>query len=83
MIHDEIIDRYDRMLAELTDYIEQRDNPGTEPCHLRWMLSIIRDGYAGEKSHRWLGFIQGVMISTGITTVQAERDFTRPYFKRV
>lgn len=71
MIHGEIVDRYDRMLVKLTDDLEQRDN-------LRWMLFTIRDGYAGEKSYRWLGFVQDVMISRGITTVQAERDFARP-----
>jgi hypothetical protein len=32
------------------------------------------------KANRWLGFVQGVMISGGLTTVMAERDFTRPLF---
>jgi hypothetical protein len=30
---------------------------------------------------RWLGYIQGVLISKGMTTVEAERDWTRPYFR--
>ena len=30
---------------------------------------------------RWLGFIQGVLIERGITTVEAERNWTRPLFK--
>lgn len=30
---------------------------------------------------RWLGYIQGVLIERGITTVEAERDWTRPLFR--
>ena len=82
MIHDDIINRYDVMLANLTNEVERRDFPGTEPCHLRWMLATIKNGLASDKSNHWLGFTQGVMISNSITTVQAERDFTRPYFTR-
>ncbi|RVL37967.1 hypothetical protein [Sinorhizobium meliloti] len=80
MIHEDILNRYDGMLAEITSKVECCDVPGTDACHLRWMLANIKSGFAGEKSHRWLGFVQGVMIARGITTVQAERDFTRPYF---
>lgn len=43
----------------------------------------MRWGMDGGKANRWLGFIQGCMIMRGMTTVQAERDFTRPYFKAV
>lgn len=33
------------------------------------------------KLNRWLGFIQGELITRGITTTQAERDWTRPLFR--
>lgn len=33
------------------------------------------------KLNRWLGYIQGCMIERGYTTVEAERDFSRPYFR--
>lgn len=33
------------------------------------------------KLNRWLGYVQGVLIERGITTVQAERDWTRPLFR--
>lgn len=32
------------------------------------------------KLNRWLGFIQGTLIAMGITSVEAERDWTRPLF---
>lgn len=34
------------------------------------------------KVNRWLGFIQGVLIANGITTVNKERDFTRSYLTK-
>jgi hypothetical protein len=35
------------------------------------------------KLNRWLGYIQGVLIERGITTVQIERDWTRPLFRHL
>lgn len=32
------------------------------------------------KLNRWMGYLQGILIAHGHTTVQEERDFTRPYF---
>lgn len=39
------------------------------------------DGLPIPKLCRWLGYIQGVLIERGITTVEAERDWTRPLFR--
>ena len=33
------------------------------------------------KLNRWLGYIQGSLIQWEITTVEAERDWTRPLFR--
>jgi len=33
------------------------------------------------KLNRWLGYIQGCLIERGYTTVEAERDWTRPLFR--
>lgn len=35
------------------------------------------------KLNRWLGYIQGSLIQWEITTVQAERDWTRPLFRHL
>lgn len=40
-----------------------------------------RDGLPVEKLCRWLGYIQGVLIERGHTTVAEERDWTRPLFR--
>lgn len=39
------------------------------------------EGYPIPKLCRWLGYIQGVLIERGATTVEAERDWTRPLFR--
>ena len=39
------------------------------------------NGLPVAKLNRWLGYIQGVLIERGITTVEAERDWTRPLFR--
>lgn len=41
----------------------------------------IEDELPLMKLNRWLGYIQGVLIVWGLTTVEAERDFTRPLFR--
>ena len=33
------------------------------------------------KLNRWLGYIQGTLIAWNMTTVQTERDWTRPLFR--
>lgn len=35
------------------------------------------------KLNWWLGYIQGTIISWGLTTVEKERDWTRPLFKHL
>lgn len=52
--------------------------------HCAWMceymLSPLTKHYSIDKKSRWLGFIQGVLICNGMTTIDAERDITRPWF---
>ena len=33
------------------------------------------------KLNRWLGYIQGCLITKDYTTVEIERDWSRPYFQ--
>ncbi|EBS4516543.1 hypothetical protein DQT32_03880 [Salmonella enterica subsp. enterica serovar Braenderup] len=53
----------------------------TENSHLAWMLVQLSRGTMSEtKKHRWLGYIQGCMVSKGILDVNEERDATRQVF---
>lgn len=58
-------------------------NPSDRDLHA-FREELIKGCLAGmpiEKANRWLGYIQGVLISRGITTVEEERDWTRPLFR--
>lgn len=35
-----------------------------------------------DKLSRWLGYVQGVAIERGLSTVKNERDFSRPLFHK-
>lgn len=63
--------------------LEPKCSEGNEcdPEHLLWMLDQIETMENYGKANRWLGFVQGVMIREGYTTVQKERDFTRGKFE--
>ena len=48
-----------------------------------WMCDSIIDLGANwpiDKVARWIGFIQATIIASGLTSVDAERDFSRPLF---
>jgi len=68
--------------------IEGGDTTSLE--HLLWMcnhcLTKIRDdgnGFSVDKYSRWLGFVQGCLICRKITTVDYERNITRPWLNKV
>ena len=90
-IHPDIIARYDAICAVHEPRIENDFDtnleyiPGTSLKHLRWMLREIPILEKTDvlKAHRWIAFVQTVLIMAGFTNVQKERDFTRPYFSKV
>ena len=62
--------------------IEQKPGDETNPIHLIWMLQQIKDNteMSQTKRHRWLGYIQGVLVMKGVFSVEEEREYTRPIF---
>lgn len=64
------------------------DGDPTSLSHILWMCRELKtkirphtgNGFSVDKFSRWLGFIQGILIIRGLTTVQAERDITRSWF---
>jgi hypothetical protein len=72
-----MFDRYQQLLEGL-------DFTGpvmTSASHLRWMCDQVDcDNWPIDKSSRWLGFIQGVLIMHEIVTVESERNYSRPLF---
>lgn len=55
-------------------------------AHCHWMvdrmLSSETSHYSLDKRSRWLGFIQGVVIMCNLTTIEKERNITRPWFNK-
>ncbi len=48
-----------------------------------WMLDQMKenaDTWPSDKLNRWLGFVQGILVLHGATTVDDERKRTRPIF---
>lgn len=89
-IHPDILKRYDDMCSRhesriSNDFDEENYGElvaGTSLRHLRWMLREIPtlEETDSHKAHRWIAFVQTVLIMSGFTSVMKERDFTRPYF---
>lgn len=87
MINQLILDRYNQILInnshETAVYkIEPVFGDEMSVKHLLWMLQEIElnKDQSLTKKHRWLGFVQGVIIAKGWTTVIEERDATRYLF---
>lgn len=83
--------RYENMLLEMgvnpVNHVEKNDGDPTNLEHLLWMCQVckknVRDdgkGFTIDKYSRWLGYIQGVLICKGLTTVDEERNQTRQYW---
>ena len=77
----EITNRYLDMLSDIES--KQESDPGTALHHLKWMIKELTNDRPWGKQRGWLGFIQYGLIINGYTTVQAERDFTRPFFSKL
>lgn len=62
--------------------VKPKPRPGGETSdeHLLWMLDEAQAKYTiedAESCHRSLGFVQGIMVAKGYTTVSIERELTR------
>lgn len=87
-------ERYNQMLIERNiqpkdlsnEKITYRELPKMLP-HARWMcetaIKRMKDGsFSFDKVSRWLGFVQAIMIFNGLTTIEEERNITRPWFNK-
>jgi hypothetical protein len=81
----EVTRRYLAMLQvdQGRDWNENRFGDKTSVGHLKWMLEEIETNLEQSitKKHRWLGFIQGLIIAYGFSTVDREREMTRDLFR--
>ena len=69
-------------------YIKELDNcelpnvPYQSNYHLKWMLVqiLIDEDQSLTKKHRWLGYVQGVLVANFVINVDDERNLTRNLF---
>lgn len=84
------------MFQELFDYyldiirdMKSDDLNIADDCNRDSLIRLVVEAkentskYPAHKLHRWLGFVQGILISTGEITVSSEREYTRPIFHSV
>ena len=46
--------------------------------HLQWMLDkILSQGMSNDKANRWIGYVQGCLVTHGITDVEAMKALNR------
>jgi len=72
--HLKLIKRYKKMIGS---------NRNEEDENIYKMLLTLQENikiFPSDKSSRWLGYIQRYLIEQKLTTVQEERDFSRPLF---
>jgi hypothetical protein len=62
---------------------ELGDHSMENAAWLAWQGIYLHEVSPIDKLNRWLGFIQAVAIFNNLTTVQAERDYTRPLLTKV
>jgi len=86
-------ERYRNILRDMgvksVNHTELEIGDPTSFEHLLWMCEhcepLVRDdglGMSVDKYSRWLGYVQGCLIMHGVTTVEDERNITRPWFKK-
>lgn len=67
---------------KLATYSEERFAVGDDLLpFINEFIDGCQSGMPVPKLCRWLGYIQGVLIERGLTTVTIERDWTRPLFR--
>lgn len=72
------INRYEKILINSGATPVCNTDEGDSLDHLLWMVGQLNSSeLLTTQKHRWLGYIQGVLIAKHMTTVDAERDATR------
>jgi hypothetical protein len=84
---DLLLSHYTKMIEDNNPGIISACNPDNlfDISHILWMLKEIHEPLINTpypivsltKMHRWLGYCQCVIIMSGYTSVEAERNFTR------
>jgi hypothetical protein len=54
------------------------EHPTTGINHLNYMIDeIVEGGQSEGKANRWLGYLQGVLVATGVATLSQMKDVNK------
>jgi hypothetical protein len=56
---------------------EQRNEKGNTPAHLAWMIEQMVKGMSENKTMRWLGYIQGMMVGCFGASLEEMKEVSR------
>lgn len=83
-----VIEAFEAILAILENrqHLAPPDWEGCSLEHLRSMLSRMQEAESGHafsegKRNRWLGYIQGVAVASGIMTLNECKDLNRSFIE--
>lgn len=79
MNQDKTLKELDEILSDGYVNLEiKRDPEGKTRNHLKWMINEMKTKeFSQGKFNRWLGYIQGVMVVQGLTSLNKERERNR------
>lgn len=80
--------RYINLLREPDPERAKWDTTCVEYASTEHLISMLErigadPSMSDTKRHRWLGYVQGIMVLRGIIDVDTERNYTRPIFNGV
>lgn len=78
----QVLNHYRTIIKNKGDLLPVEGNQYATKEHLLSMLDTLEEDRAQQvsKKHRWLGYIQGTLCAFNLTTVDAEREYTRRIF---
>jgi len=76
-VHKTLILRYNEMLKT-----KQYEKDGIRILKMLETLEENINSWSDDKVSRWIGYIQYFMIDNNFTTIDKERDFSRPLFRK-
>lgn len=81
-----LFNHYISMMLENSEYINSQQRATTTTDMIKLCEEAIEKydefhelDHDNSKVNRWLGYIQGILISVGLVTIEDQRNFTRPY----
>lgn len=85
--NNDIINANKKLFLRYLDIIEKNEIPQIGEINKEYLIGFcnkaIHCQMLVDKQSRWLGFLQGVLFSMGLITIQEEREFSRQLFQEI